>query len=1200
MSRGVCVIGVGGSGQNALIFLKERLIEAYGKVPESVVLLSLDTAAPEGSMSISGVNLKIGGIQRVYATDADRTDRGEVELVEQFLMQERKVVEAGRPDEFFPLVTDASKVKSVDDILGQMAGGQTPHFNDWVQEISVALSSLPQANKNIAAGAGMYRPLGRMALFLNYKTVYAELANALQRLFGADVLSGDKYNVVVTGSVAGGTGSGIFIDVLVLIRKILDSMQKGGQKRSVSVTSLIVLPSAFQKLDSVEDIGNLKPNSYAALRELDRFQLTHSLMRPTLVRYGTGVNDIEWVASMLSDYVYLVDSVGHPRHSAFPAIADYVATKVIDSAGLMIDTLENNFDAILTRRSERKQYLGLNTFSYIVPINDIVRSLSFRYLQEMHRRLFASPGSQERSAAVERESVLRVEELFSPAQVETLNRNGAPENTLIPTLMRAVIDATRVHQPKPVLIDWASLLQLLARTQDEYQEDYQAFQQALAHIEGTLLTTIEYSRKEDFKEGFEDGARRLVKVAEDLMTTYLGPQHDPDDPQSRTRGHWDIRLGKYDELRDAFAKALDFAVRDELNQRDGHGRLKPNRLVAAHLLVENVHARLKDVVAQMDASMNASGAPARYVSLLTQELKQARVEMEETMNDMFIPLLAEKPLKKQKAYIEAVREYLGLEMSLRIFACTKRLLDIFGAQDAYEWKDDEGRAHRADSIVARALKELDNWRSALKETDQILEEARRRHEQGRRDKAEITIRRYLTDEAYEDKIYERCLPALNRDLQGKGVDGTTFCMHWAPKRHPNDREDEAPLLFELVLDWIQPPGVGPVDLAIHFMQGAYETIEPIVREGVTIVKRLYEMKDFQNDPNKLAMALEQQVNKPLLRHNAQDGLQNYRVLAFPYRGPETAQKSIKQVANQWISTDKQRKVDARNVLEPGESAASLTTISFTGALALPEVEQFTDSMSAYRLKLQEIGKPVHVFPEEQQAVKFEQQTPAVFPNQPTPRTLSPEVVISMADRQKLLLFAAACAYGVIRRAIVDPKDPLESYETFLFLPGEARDQRKQLSHSTLIEVPRGQKPSKGQQYLDALQQFCIVKTQRVGLGNNIVALVRNRIQNELRKDPYAAKRSHEQIHPFALSLGDVESAIQKAKEKLGPTFDEEPDPREKIRKNAENCLNAIATFKREKVDFWMESQDVQVQDLGILMAILLHEIEIPLREQAGD
>jgi hypothetical protein len=1210
MSRGVCVIGVGGSGQNALILLKERLVETYGKVPSSVVLLSLDTAAPEASMSVSGINLKVSGAQRIYVTDADRSDHGEVELVEEFLMQERKIIEEGRSDEFYPLVTDASRVKSVDQVLNEVALGQAPHFNDWVQAISNDLNGLPPANKNIAAGAGMYRPLGRMALFLNYREVYGQLATALKRLFQTDVLRGDKYNIFVTGSVAGGTGSGIFIDVLVIIRKILKEMERGGTRRSVSVSSFVVMPSAFQQQHSAKNIGNLRPNSYAALRELDRFQLTHALTRPTLVRYGPGVEDIEWVVSTLSDYVYLVDSTtNNPRHSAFPAIADFIAAKVTDArlpdgnpggGGLMIENIENNFDAVLNNRALRKKYLGLNTFTYIVPINDIVRSLSFRYLAEMHKRLFAAPASQEQSAKIKQDARLRAKELFTQVRISTLNRHKAPEDTLVPALMRVVINATKVRDPKKILVDWVSLLQLLARNQDEYQEDYKAFQQSLAHIETALANTIEYSRLNDVKETFEDGATRLRRLSEDLMNTYLGPLRDEKDPQSRSGGHWDLRLDKYDQLREQFALVLDFAIRDELNRRAENGKLLPNRLVAARLLVENVRARLQEVARQMDASLTATNAPERYTRLLTRELKEAQTEMEESATDTFIPLIAERPLKKQKRFIEATTEYLRLELGLRTFAYVKRLLNIFGAEDAYEWKDDEGRAHKADSVVSRALTNLENWRQTLGEAHDVLEQAHTRHESGRRDKNQIEVRRYLTDKGYEDKIYKASKSALDKALQGKGEDDATYRIHWVPKIRPDYEENEPPLVWELDLAWIDKPGVGPVDIAIHFLQGARESIEPIVRKGVTIVKRLYELEDFKENPSKLTQALEQQVDKPLLAHSAQGALTMHKVLTFPYKGTQAAQKFAQEVANRWANIDRQRRVDARNTLEAGESAASLTTISFTGALAITEVQQFSVSEAAYRLKLSEIGRPLHVFPEEQQAVKFEQQTQTVFPHQATPRTLSPEVVISMANRQKLLVFAAACAYGVIRRDVVDKSAAKPSFEVFLFLPGEAGYTRKQLSHSALIEVPAGQQVKEGQQYLDALQQFCIVKTQRVGLGNSVAGLVIKSIEGELQKDPHAKLRPHEQVNPFSLSLSDIEKAIQEAKEKLGPTFNEIPDPEKRLQQNAEHCLQAIAEFKRNQVDKWLESADRQVQDLGILLALLLNELSLPLRELASE
>jgi hypothetical protein len=322
-------------------------------------------------------------------------------------------------------------------------------------------------------------------------------------------------------------------------------------------------------------------------------------------------------------------------------------------------------------------------------------------------------------------------------------------------------------------------------------------------------------------------------------------------------------------------------------------------------------------------------------------------------------------------------------------------------------------------------------------------------------------------------------------------------------------------------------------------------------------------------------------------------------MAFPYKGPKSSQRFIQDAAERWLAISQHRKVDARNTLEPGESAAALTTVSFTGAVALTDVQQFTTSEAAYRLRLSETGKPLHVFPEEQQAVEFEQQIRKVFSQASTP-TLSPDVVISMANKQKLLVFAAACAYNVIRREVVDPNVPLISHEIFLFLPGESGLVRKQLSHSALIKVPAGQQVSEGRQFLDALQQFCIVKTKRVGMGAEIAGLVIRDIEGELLRDPLSQERPMEQIHPFSLDLNEVERSIQEARARLGPSFNEEPDPRKKNQKNAANCLDAIAQFRRNRVDAWLESEDTQVRDLGFLIAILLNEISVPLREQAGD
>jgi hypothetical protein len=233
-------------------------------------------------------------------------------------------------------------------------------------------------------------------------------------------------------------------------------------------------------------------------------------------------------------------------------------------------------------------------------------------------------------------------------------------------------------------------------------------------------------------------------------------------------------------------------------------------------------------------------------------------------------------------------------------------------------------------------------------------------------------------------------------------------------------------------------------------------------------------------------------------------------------------------------------------------------------------------------------------------VQYEAMTPTVFPQQATPRTFSPEVVIAMTDEKKLLNFAAACAYGVIRREVVDARAGLPVHEVFIFVPGETGYERLQLSHSALITVAPGQVPTEGRLYLDALQQFCIVKTERIGIGPDIAGLVIQQLQGALLNDPQAAQRPREQINPFSLRLATVERAIAQARVELGPRLAEQPDPIKQQQDNARRCLERIRSYRRQTVDTWLESEDVQVQDLGILMALLLQKVSQSLSTTAGE
>ncbi len=118
---------------------------------------------------------------------------------------------------------------------------------------------------SLEAGAGQIRACGRFAFFCNYHDIQKKFNEALRRVKGQENFMLDRYgikvntnaiNVFVTGSLSGGTGSGMLIDMGYSIR---DWVKGEG---SPIVTSIVPMPEAFSSI-SVGD--RVLANGYAAL-----------------------------------------------------------------------------------------------------------------------------------------------------------------------------------------------------------------------------------------------------------------------------------------------------------------------------------------------------------------------------------------------------------------------------------------------------------------------------------------------------------------------------------------------------------------------------------------------------------------------------------------------------------------------------------------------------------------------------------------------------------------------------------------------------------------------------------------------------------------------------------------------------------------------------------------------------------------------
>jgi len=226
------IIGLGGTGNMALKFAKKRYYELY----------ATDKEREEGSNNFTMPLIEY------LAIDTSNTDLDEkVGSKEQFKLRDA--------EQFY------AKVDDVVDLLEQ-----EPFIkNEWMFKSN---TKNPEA---LTDGAHQVRQYGRLGFMFNYGSLKQKIKEKVDLLNAVDNIQNDRYeslgnskiNVIFCFSVAGGTGSGTFLDVAYLTKEVI------GNKNMTS-QAYLVLPEIFDKIiRSGVAKTNIYSNTYAALRELD-------------------------------------------------------------------------------------------------------------------------------------------------------------------------------------------------------------------------------------------------------------------------------------------------------------------------------------------------------------------------------------------------------------------------------------------------------------------------------------------------------------------------------------------------------------------------------------------------------------------------------------------------------------------------------------------------------------------------------------------------------------------------------------------------------------------------------------------------------------------------------------------------------------------------------------------------------------------
>lgn len=425
------VVGLGGTGGWSLTYLKQRLL-----ADQRWQMLELD---PSASTTDDWSRLKYPVTLRELDIDIGKlTDpsAGNTELHEHEILG----ITAG-VGEMLRKYSDPADPSA-----------DYPTIQPWLSRDEARGLKLDIALESMTKGAGQIRQFGRLAFFL--QVLHSDNGSAaLKQLEAAvDLLhqgqEDDERTIYVVGSAAGGTGSGLMLDTLAYLQRLVS---KRAGKVALRTIAFVVLPGAFRGVFTSQrgELENCEANGRAFLRELDRM-----MNNPASVVIDWGAGEVARGNTQPASHVYLVDgsrdsaigaqleSHAHPRKVLPAAIADAIYMHSLSVPGNHLASLYPN----LTPGTINDQVTRYSTFgSYVLSYDwqGITRSFSLRAAREIVRLLRAqAPGGAAEAA-----------DAFMKGETAGLLRQNA-DGVGLPFLLRDVLaGANAVDQLTPAL-EW--------------------------------------------------------------------------------------------------------------------------------------------------------------------------------------------------------------------------------------------------------------------------------------------------------------------------------------------------------------------------------------------------------------------------------------------------------------------------------------------------------------------------------------------------------------------------------------------------------------------------------------------------------------------------------------------------------------------------------------------------------------------------
>ncbi len=241
-------------------------------------------------------------------------------------------------------------------------------------------------------GAGQIRAISRLAYMqvMGNPEKLMDLEKKLQTFSQVDGLDyANDVRVMIVCSIAGGTGSGIFLQTALYLKDYFKSKGK-----NVTIRGSFVLPDIFVKNNIINGVNtiNVRANGYACLKELD------AIIKSTMgqddenniniqLAYKPGMAD-EKVTTNPYDFVFLYDyenldgqHLGEYQHY-LDQISKVIYLQLFSDIARETDSDEINTLRNIVENDGRARYASAGVSTLIYPYKDIVDYSSYRIASE--------------------------------------------------------------------------------------------------------------------------------------------------------------------------------------------------------------------------------------------------------------------------------------------------------------------------------------------------------------------------------------------------------------------------------------------------------------------------------------------------------------------------------------------------------------------------------------------------------------------------------------------------------------------------------------------------------------------------------------------------------------------------------------------------------------------------------------------------